>query len=80
MRLIGLSTVLGLLLTNTAIFAYETISVARYAKSISAQTQNGGRRRGVRPSSYGWNSSYRSAISRAKKSGKPIMVVIRCVP
>lgn len=29
---------------------------------------------------YGWGSSLTEAKSKAQKSGKPIMVVVRCVP
>lgn len=32
------------------------------------------------PTQYGWHSNYQEAKALAKKSGLPLMVVIRCVP
>jgi hypothetical protein len=29
---------------------------------------------------FGWRGDYRAAKAEAKKSGKPLMVVFRCVP
>jgi hypothetical protein len=37
-------------------------------------------RRGVDAGRYGWLGSLESGKSEARRSGKPLMVVIRCVP
>ncbi len=29
---------------------------------------------------YGWLSNYQTALKQARKTGKPLMVVFRCVP
>jgi hypothetical protein len=34
----------------------------------------------VQPARYGWLSSLEAGKSQAKASGKPLMVVLRCVP
>ena len=45
----------------------------------SVEAQFGGR--GQREArEYGWLTNYRAAKDEARKSGKPIMVVFRCVP
>jgi hypothetical protein len=38
------------------------------------------RERGQNPARYGWLSSLEEGKAEAKKTGKPLMVVIRCVP
>lgn len=37
-------------------------------------------RLGSGASRYGWRQSYSQAKAEAKKTGKPIMLVFRCVP
>ena len=37
-------------------------------------------RRGENAARYGWLSDYRAGREQAKKTGKPLMVVIRCFP
>jgi len=39
-----------------------------------------GRRGEVNAARHGWLSDYRAGREQAKKTGKPLMVVIRCVP
>ncbi len=40
-----------------------------------------GQRRGeVQAARHGWLSSFEEGKAQAKKTGKPLMVVIRCVP
>jgi ABC-type Fe3+ transport system substrate-binding protein len=43
-----------------------------------AFAQRGGR--GEDGSAYGWYSDYAAAKAEAKKTGKPLMVVFRCIP
>lgn len=46
--------------------------------SASAQPgRRGGREEGAE---YGWRSNYAAARAEAKRTGKPLMVVFRCVP
>jgi len=53
--------------------------VALFDASLFAQ--RGGPRRGdMDASRFGWLSSLDAGKARARASGKPIMVVIRCVP
>ncbi len=43
--------------------------------------QRGGRGRETDDSAqYGWHANYQEAKALAKKSGLPLMVVIRCIP
>ena len=45
--------------------------------ATSANAQKGG---DVSASRYGWVSSLQEGKAQASKTGKPMMVVIRCVP
>ncbi len=43
--------------------------------------QPGGGRRGEQPAwQYGWLSSLSEGKAQARKTGKPLMVVVRCAP
>ena len=55
--------------------------ISFFTGDVSAQ-RFGRRRRGRfgDASRYGWRSSYRDAKAEARKTGKPLMVVFRCVP
>ena len=49
--------------------------------SATAQPRGRGPRRGeVAAGRYGWLSSLEAGKVQARQSGKPLMVVIRCVP
>jgi hypothetical protein len=43
----------------------------------SAEAQSRGQREALE---HGWLSNYRAAKDEAKRSGRPIMLVFRCVP
>lgn len=45
-----------------------------------AMAQRGRGREMDNPTQYGWHSNYQEAKALAKKSGLPLMVVIRCIP
>lgn len=40
----------------------------------------GGRRGEPSPAKYGWFGSLETGKSEARRTGKPLMVVLRCVP
>ena len=48
--------------------------------SSNATLAQGKRGRDQNAAKYGWLSSLAEGKAQAKKTGKPIMVVIRCVP
>jgi hypothetical protein len=48
------------------------------AAALSAQL--GGRREEDEATRHGWLSSLAEAKAQARRSGKPIMAVVRCVP
>lgn len=39
-----------------------------------------GRRGGESGFEYGWLASYEAGLAAARRSGKPLMVVFRCIP
>jgi hypothetical protein len=51
--------------------------VASLETPAQAQPKGG---RGMDASKYGWLSSLEEGKAQARKSGKPLMVVLRCVP
>jgi hypothetical protein len=54
-------------------------SVALAAGSVQAQRRRG-RRRFQNAAAYGWLFSLREGQAQARKTGKPLMVVLRCLP
>jgi hypothetical protein len=46
----------------------------------AALAQPGGPRGGEQGGRYGWLSSLEEGKARARQTGKPLMVVLRCVP
>jgi hypothetical protein len=54
-------------------------SVALADGSLLAQ-RGGGRRADPQGGRFGWISSLEEGKAQARKSGKPLIVVIRCVP
>jgi hypothetical protein len=47
---------------------------------VQAQRRGRGRGDDVQAGQYGWLSSLDAGMTKARTSGKPLMVVIRCVP
>ena len=54
-------------------YAIAALSVLAVAGPTFAQREESGAR-------YGWLSSLEAGKSEARRSGKPLMVAIRCVP
>jgi hypothetical protein len=54
-------------------------SVALADTAVLAQRREG-RRRDQQAGRYGWVSSLEEGKAQARKNGKPLMVVMRCVP
>ncbi len=48
-----------------------------YAARAQAQSDGGWQREATR---YGWQLDYQVAKDLARRTGKPLMVVIRCIP
>jgi hypothetical protein len=49
--------------------------------AVPVMAQPRGVRRGEQPAGkYGWLSSLEAGKAEARESGKPLMVVVRCVP
>jgi hypothetical protein len=55
-------------------YAFAALSVLAVAGPALAQ------RGGDQASKYGWLSSLEAGKSEARRTGKPLMVAIRCVP
>lgn len=65
---------------NKLIFSLIAIAVCGFIAHVRAQGRGGEdswRRQAVR---YGWLLDYHEARALARKAGKPLMVVFRCVP
>jgi hypothetical protein len=55
-------------------YAFAALSVLAVAGSVSAQRESD------QPAKYGWLSSLEAGKAEAGRTGKPLMVAIRCVP
>jgi hypothetical protein len=55
-------------------YAVAALSVLAVAGSVVAQREDDA------PRKYGWLSSLEAGKSEARRTGKPMMVAIRCVP
>jgi hypothetical protein len=64
---------------RSASLAFLAIGLAGWAAEF-ASAQPKGDRFGPNATSYGWLGSLEQGKAQARKSGKPLMVVIRCVP
>ena len=53
-------------------------TVVLQAAQLRAQQRIGDDRREA--ARHGWMSDYRQATKRARETGRPLMVVLRCVP
>jgi hypothetical protein len=56
---------------------FAIAAFALTAPAVDAQFKGGGN---VSATKYGWLSSLQAGKAQAAKTGKPMMVVIRCVP
>lgn len=56
-----------------------TATLAATSSTAAAQFK-GGKKGGGDGAKYGWLSSLAQGKEEARKTGKPLMVVIRCVP
>jgi hypothetical protein len=66
-----------LLMNSRIIFSLALGCVAVSALSMMAQP---GRRGEPQAGRFGWLSSLEQGEARARQNGKPLMVVVRCVP
>ena len=64
-------------LGNAAFLALGIVLLADF--SLMAQPK-GARRGEPQPGNFGWLSSLEEGKAQARKTGKPLMVVLRCVP
>jgi hypothetical protein len=55
-------------------YAFAALSVLAVAGPALAQRES------EQPAKYGWLSSLEAGKSEARRTGKPLMVAIRCVP
>ncbi len=56
---------------------FAMVSLGLMASESTAQRDGGWQRVATR---NGWRLDYREALAEARKTGKPLMVVLRCVP
>ena len=60
-------------------FVFLAVGLAGWG-AAPADAQFKGDRFGANATGYGWLGSLEQGKAQARKSGKPLMVVIRCVP
>jgi len=62
------------------ILAGLTLGLVTFAHDSATAQFKGPRGSESSPARHGWLSSFREGKAQAKKSGKPLMVVLRCEP